>query len=202
LHAYENVVIDPENTSPSVTYTPDMDLTEEGDKIGKALTVTIVDSDADVVKSNKDWETVYNKYKTNLRQENEMRHLNLQPSTFQGYHQNAIPPLVYRSHCCVVPCDLVLVLADKLRRDDSTGYPALERSFHTRKTLSLETNKRGAVIVDLFGGIGAGIVCLKRLGIKIDRIIHVEHYQVANVVYKHAHCQPGERVDHVFLQKF
>lgn len=81
LHALERVVTDPENSPSSITFTPDMDLTEEIDENGRALTVTIVgggggDNDE---RSVKDCKTVYNKYRTNRSQENEMRRLDLQP---------------------------------------------------------------------------------------------------------------------------
>ena len=59
-------------------------------------------------------------------------------------------------------------------------------------------------IIDLFGGIGAGVVCLKRLKVKISKILHVEHCQVANIVYKHSHCRPEnqEEIPHVFFRRF
>lgn len=59
-------------------------------------------------------------------------------------------------------------------------------------------------IIDLFGGIGAGVVCLKRLKIKILKIVHVEHCQVANAVYKHSHCRPENlsEIPHEFIRRF
>lgn len=44
-----------------------------------------------------------------------------------------------------------------------------------------------AVVVDAFAGIGSAIVVLKRLGIAIKKIIHIEHDKVANFVYKTNH---------------
>lgn len=56
-------------------------------------------------------------------------------------------------------------------------------------------------MVDLFGGIGAGVVCLKRLQIKIDKLVHVEHCQVANAVYIDNHGTPDDKV-HVLVPTF
>jgi hypothetical protein len=40
---------------------------------------------------------------------------------------------------------------------------------------------------NLFGGIGTSIVVLKRLGISIQKIIHVEHDKVATHVFRWNH---------------
>ena len=62
--------------------------------------------------------------------------------------------------------------------------------------------KKPAVVVDLFGGIGAAIVCLKRLQIAIKTVIHVEHDKVANAVYKYWHNHDVDGINHIFISKF
>ena len=57
------------------------------------------------------------------------------------------------------------------------------------------------MVVDLFGGMGAGIVCLKRLGIAMSTVIHVEHDEVANAVYRYWH-EEDEEVNHIFISSF
>lgn len=47
--------------------------------------------------------------------------------------------------------------------------------------------RRPAVVLDAFAGVGTGIVTLKRLGIAISKIIHVEHDKVASHVHKYNH---------------
>eukprot|EP00934_Nitzschia_sp_Nitz4_P000984 Nitzschia sp. Nitz4//scaffold236_size30323//9997//12576//NITZ4_007986-RA/size30323-snap-gene-0.34-mRNA-1//-1//CDS//3329543487//984//frame0 len=58
-----------------------------------------------------------------------------------------------------------------------------------------------AVVLDLFGGIGAAIVCLKRLNIAIQTVLHVEHDKVANAVYRANHCT-DESGHHVMVSSF
>ena len=50
------------------------------------------------------------------------------------------------------------------------------------------------MVIDLFGGIGGAVVCLKRLQIAIKTIIHVEHDKVANVVFQKWHRTNGINV--------
>lgn len=69
-------------------------------------------------------------------------------------------------------------------------YSQVEKSF--RQVISQArqrpaAEKKAAVVVDLFGGIGATVVCLKRMGIAIQKVIHVEHDKVANYVYRYWH---------------
>jgi site-specific DNA-cytosine methylase len=40
---------------------------------------------------------------------------------------------------------------------------------------------------DMFSGIGSGLISLKHLGIKIRKVIHVEHDKIATHVYKTNH---------------
>jgi site-specific DNA-cytosine methylase len=50
-----------------------------------------------------------------------------------------------------------------------------------------EKSRHGAVVLDCFAGVGTGIVVLKRLGIAIRKIIHVEYDLVASHVYRSNH---------------
>ena len=43
-------------------------------------------------------------------------------------------------------------------------------------------DRKPAVVLDVFAGIGTGVVVLKRLGIGIQKVIHVEHDKVATHV--------------------
>jgi site-specific DNA-cytosine methylase len=91
------------------------------------------------------------------------------------------------------------VLVSKLWEEDSVGYTRIYQDFRSR--VQDTSTKPRATVVDLFSGIGAGLLCLKRLRIKIDTVIHVEHCNVANAVYQYHHGQPdGQK--HVFLRKF
>jgi hypothetical protein len=181
----------------SITYTPNRGITDQRDELGKALTISIhgEDSIAQV-----ECRIPYDKYKTNRKQENEMRRLDAEPCKFWlGCSYMRCPDQHLSPHVSQPK-----VLADKLRSDERTGYPFIEKEFHARVLKSSFEAKRGAKVVDLFGGIGAGILCLKRLGIKIDLVIHVEHCMVAKTVYNHAHCQPDDPTiaHHVYLRTF
>lgn len=44
-----------------------------------------------------------------------------------------------------------------------------------------------ATVLDVFAGVGTGIVVLKRLGIDIGKVIHVEHDKIATHVYRSNH---------------
>jgi hypothetical protein len=52
---------------------------------------------------------------------------------------------------------------------------------------SQKENDNGIVVLDCFAGIGTAIVVLKKLGIKIRKVIHVEHDKIATHVYRHNH---------------
>jgi site-specific DNA-cytosine methylase len=61
---------------------------------------------------------------------------------------------------------------------------------------------------DMFSGIGSGLVSLKRLGIKIRKVIHVEHDKVATHVYKTNHDShyntelARDGIEHVYYSTF
>ena len=91
------------------------------------------------------------------------------------------------------------MLVSRLWEDDRVGYSRIYHKFRSR--VQNTSRKPGATVVDLFSGIGAGLLCLKRIGIKIDTVIHVEHCKVADAVYRDHYGQPdGKR--NVFLRTF
>jgi site-specific DNA-cytosine methylase len=61
---------------------------------------------------------------------------------------------------------------------------------------------------DMFSGIGSGLVSLKRLGIKISKVIHVEHDKIATHVYKTNHDTryntelAPDGIEHVYYSSF
>jgi hypothetical protein len=68
--------------------------------------------------------------------------------------------------------------------------------------------RRSAVVLDLFAGIGSGVLALKRLGIKISKIIHVEHDKIATHVYRWNHdpsyntSLQEDGIEHVYILKW
>ena len=62
-------------------------------------------------------------------------------------------------------------------------YLTLSKTNQCKTILALFIRKKK----NLFGGIGSSIVALKRLGISISKIIHVEHDKVANHVFRWNH---------------
>ena len=87
----------------------------------------------------------------------------------------------------------------RLWEDDRVGYSRIYHTFRSR--VQNTSMKPGATVVDLFSGIGAGLLCLKRIGIKIDTVIHVEHCKVADAVYRDHYGQPDGKKN-VFLRTF
>ena len=89
--------------------------------------------------------------------------------------------------------------------------PSVIKRYETRCTKvkkTEETNRRRAVVLDVFAGIGSAIVVLKRLGIDIAKVIHVEHDKVATHVYRWNHDRiynpdlPEDGIEHVFVEKW
>ena len=75
------------------------------------------------------------------------------------------------------------------------AYSEYCKSFQQRtKTLS------PLRVLDLFSGIGSGTVVLKRLGLPIHTIVHVEHDPVAVEVCKYNHKKDG--INHVYIETF
>jgi site-specific DNA-cytosine methylase len=75
--------------------------------------------------------------------------------------------------------------------------------------LKARKEKNGIVVLDCFAGIGTAIVVLKKLGIKIRKVIHVEHDKISTHVYRHNHDRqynlelPEDGgIEHVFYSAF
>ena len=69
------------------------------------------------------------------------------------------------------------------------------------KSFQQRTKTRSPLrVLDLFSGIGSGTVVLKRLGLPIHTIIHVEHDPVAVEVCKYNHN--GDGINHVYIETF
>ena len=70
-----------------------------------------------------------------------------------------------------------------------------------RRLQSMETGrqeKKAAVVLDAFAGIGTGVLCLKRLGIDMRKVIHIEHDKVATWVYQVNHNAQEDGIEHVY----
>ena len=70
------------------------------------------------------------------------------------------------------------------------------KRFHRRRG----THVRKFRVLDLFSGIGSSTVILKRLGIPLEVVVHVEHDPVAQYVCKFNHRNDG--IDHVYVNTF
>jgi len=74
---------------------------------------------------------------------------------------------------------------------------------HKKECLQHPENKRDANVLDVFSGIGCGIVALKRIGISIDRVFHVDHHKAARFVYSYNHVHgfgggaPDDGIEHI-----
>ena len=65
------------------------------------------------------------------------------------------------------------------------------------------------VVLDCFAGIGTAIVVLKKLGIKIQKVIHCEHDKISTHVYRHNHDREynselpeDDGIQHVYYSTF
>ena len=70
------------------------------------------------------------------------------------------------------------------------------KHFHQREG----THEEKFRVLDLFSGIGSSTVILKRLGIPLKVVVHVEHDPVAQYVCKFNHRNDG--IDHVHMETF
>mmetsp|Transcript_35563 Transcript_35563/g.82595 ORF Transcript_35563/g.82595 Transcript_35563/m.82595 type:complete len:540 (-) Transcript_35563:514-2133(-) len=67
----------------------------------------------------------------------------------------------------------------------SDDYARIVKGFQAIK--KKQKQKYGAVVLEAFAGVGTGTVALKRLGIKIQKVIYVEHDKVSTHVYRSNH---------------
>ena len=108
----------------------------------------------------------------------------------------------------------------KEHNDDQLEHPLDKAETHNEAELqSIKFENEGckrqrgsvrpAVVLDVFAGIGTGIVCLKKLKIAIRKVIHVEHDKVATHVYRTNHdpeysdldLEP-DGIEHVYVDSF
>ena len=67
---------------------------------------------------------------------------------------------------------------------------------------------RPAVVLDVFAGIGAALVVLKRLHIAMSKVVHVEHDEIANHVVRRNHDHQhnpslsDDGIEHVYISTF
>ena len=93
------------------------------------------------------------------------------------------PPLSHPSNTCLSYTDALDLL-----RSHEDYRPAIEETFERLcDSVRRQNSQRKAVVLDAFTGIGTGTVVLKRLGIAMSKIIHVEHDKVATHLHKYNH---------------
>lgn len=88
-------------------------------------------------------------------------------------------------------------------------YLEHQKFFHAEvERRQKQERMSGAIVLDLFGGIGAGVVALKRLEIAISKVIHVEHDPIATHVVRYQHDTTyntsllGDGIKHMYMAKF
>jgi hypothetical protein len=59
------------------------------------------------------------------------------------------------------------------------AFDHLSQECQENPALEKERKERGATVLDLFGGIGSGLVAAKQLGIAVDKYIYVDYDRVA-----------------------
>jgi hypothetical protein len=77
---------------------------------------------------------------------------------------------------------------------NTQNVEASKRFLQLKKERS-NRQKRAAVVLDIFSGIGSGTVVLKNLGIALDAVISVEHDPVAQLVNMVNHYPKNEDDD-------
>jgi hypothetical protein len=71
-----------------------------------------------------------------------------------------------------------------------------------------QNDLRPAVVLDVFAGIGAALVVLKRLRIDMSKVVHVEHDEIANHVVRRNHDHQhnaslsDDGIEHVYISTF
>lgn len=88
-------------------------------------------------------------------------------------------------------------IAEDAHLNTNEDYNAYRKLF-----LKREPFDNRLVVLSLFSGIGSCMVTLKRLGLPIKRVIHVEHDPVANYVFQHHHNSDNDGIEYVHMNKF
>jgi site-specific DNA-cytosine methylase len=65
-----------------------------------------------------------------------------------------------------------------------------------------KNTKKPIVLLELFAGIGGGIVALKNIGVAIRAVVTVEHDPAAFFVYKSNHYDKNDRITFIHKEKF
>jgi len=136
-----------------------------------------------------DWKAVYRRYKDGKRKETML----YSDDQKVGEYTTDLERLVclHAMQACwlllflnFIAASTTIAHCDLVRT--KPGYEKIQDQFGTLM-VQAKSKKKRAVVMDLFGGIGAAVVCLKRLGIGMSKVIHVEHDKIANHVYSYCH---------------
>jgi hypothetical protein len=87
---------------------------------------------------------------------------------------------------------------EMFKLETSPDFMKIKRDFIKR--IEQKTINHSLVVLDLFAGIGSAAVVLKKLGLPIRRIVHVEHDPVANYVSQFNHKNDG--IEHIYIETF
>ena len=97
--------------------------------------------------------------------------------------------------------------SDEYKTEVRLPFQKLQEEKNQNDTVDPK-DAQGIVVLDCFAGIGTSVVALKRLGIKIKTVIHVEKDRVATHVFRWNHDSSyNEKVDddgihHVYKESF
>jgi predicted RNA methylase len=89
----------------------------------------------------------------------------------------------------------------------SNKYIKNEKDF-VKVVQKRQNDLRPAIVLDVFAGIGAALVALKRLRIAMSKVVHVEHDEIANHVvrrnhdHKHNTSLSDDGIEHVYISTF
>jgi site-specific DNA-cytosine methylase len=65
-----------------------------------------------------------------------------------------------------------------------------------------KNQKKPIVLLEVFSGIGGGIVAVKNIGVAIKAVVTVEHDPAAHHVFKHNHCNKNDGIVFIHIDKF
>jgi len=93
---------------------------------------------------------------------------------------------------------------------NSIGHPynKLKQNEMKYSPLKGSMENEGITVLDCFAGIGTAVLILKKLGVNIRTVIHVEHDKVATHVYRWNHDSTynqqteDDGINHVYLKSF
>ncbi len=82
----------------------------------------------------------------------------------------------------------------------SKEYNSCVQEF--RKRVKNEPKLKTLRVLDLFCGIGSGTLVLKKIGIPLHTVVHVEHDPVAMYVNRYHHEKSNDGIKHVYRNKY